>query len=263
LLRRLKSEVARDLPEIVESDRIVELSNTQEQLYRGVLEERGTRELVEQVQRGEQKKHGISILQVLSKLRHVCNDPTLVRGGAVDAAESAKLMALAELLEEVKEGGHRALIFSQFTRVLDILEERLALGRYKYLRLDGGTPNDQRQPLVDQFNRDSSYDCFLISTKAGGVGLNLTGADTVIFFDHDWNPQNDEQARARAHRIGQTRTVTVYRLVTKGTIEERMLSIQDRKKRLAEALVTETPQGFLNISREELLSLFEYQKSSQ
>jgi len=116
---------------------------------------------------------------------------------------------------------------------------------------------------VDQFNRDSSYDCFLISTKAGGVGLNLTGADTVIFFDHDWNPQNDEQARARAHRIGQTKTVTVYRLVTKGTIEERMLSIQDRKKRLAQALVTETPQGFLNISREELLSLFEYQKSSQ
>jgi len=263
LLRRLKREVARDLPEIVESDRIVELSNTQEQLYRGVLEERGTRELVGQVQRGEHQKHGINILQLLSKLRHVCNDPTLVRGGAVDAAESAKLMALAELLEEVKGGGHRALIFSQFTRVLDILEERLVVGRYKYLRLDGGTPNDRRQPLVDQFNRDSSYDCFLISTKAGGVGLNLTGADTVIFFDHDWNPQNDEQARARAHRIGQTKTVTVYRLVTKGTIEERMLSIQDRKKRLAQALVTETPQGFLNISREELLSLFEYQKSSQ
>lgn len=259
MLRRLKKEVAGDLPEIVECDRIVELEPAQKYLYRNVLGERKTQELLGKVRQDDYKTQGLNIFQVLSRLRNICNDPSLVTGKLWNPDESAKILALQELLEEVKEGEHRALIFSQFTRVLDILENLLPNWGMKSIRLDGSTPAGRRQDLVNEFNRNEKIDCFLITTKAGGQGLNLVGADTVIFYDHDWNPQNDEQAKARAHRIGQKRTVTVYRLVTKGTIEEQMLRIQARKKMLAQALVTETPQGFMNITRDELLSLFEFE----
>ncbi len=164
--------------------------------------------------------------------------------------------ALQELLEEIVEGDHRALVFSQFTRMLDLIEACLPDWNVKALRIDGQTPPAKRQTIVDLFNADASYQCMLLSTKAGGLGLNLTGADTVIFYDHDWNPTNDEQAQDRAYRIGQKRNVTVYRLITKGTIEEKILRFQERKKALAEALIEEDKQGFKNLTREELLALF-------
>jgi SNF2 family DNA or RNA helicase len=117
--------------------------------------------------------------------------------------------------------------------------------------------------LVDRFNSDSSIHCFLISTKAGGTGLNLTGADTVIFYDHDWNPANDNQAQDRAHRIGQTKPVTVYKLISKGTIEEKILERQVRKQTLADAIIGADVEGFKDLSKQELIELFSYKDDGE
>lgn len=145
---------------------------------------------------------------------------------------SGKLQTLAQLLRRLKAGGHRVLIFTQMTRVLDVLEGFLSLHGHAYLRLDGATRVDARQPLVDRFNADARVFAMILSTRSGGVGLNLTGADAVVFYDSDWNPTMDAQAQDRAHRIGQTRDVHVYRLVTAATVEENILRKADQKRAL-------------------------------
>lgn len=132
----------------------------------------------------------------------------------------------------MKTGGHRVLIFTQMTRVLDVLEAFLSMHGHTYLRLDGATRVDQRQPLVDRFNGDPRIFAFILSTRSGGVGLNLTGADSVVFYDSDWNPTMDAQAQDRCHRIGQTRDVHVYRLVTAATVEENILRKAEQKRTL-------------------------------
>jgi SNF2 family DNA or RNA helicase len=159
-------------------------------------------------------------------------------------------------MEEVVEGEHRALLFSQSTQMLDMIEECFVQWKYEFVRLDGGTAMNHRQLLVDEFNSNPAIHCFLISTKAGGTGLNLTGADTVIFYDHDWNPANDTQAQDRAYRIGQTRPVTVYRLVSQGTIEEKILERQAAKRTLADEIIGSDSEGFKDLTKEDLLSLF-------
>jgi len=169
--------------------------------------------------------------------------------------DSGKLASLEELLEEVADGDHRALIFCQSTEMLDVIQAHLPDWGHTHLRLDGSTPGPKRQILVDTFNSGDAR-CFLISTLAGGTGLNLTGADTVIFYDHDWNPANDRQAEDRAYRIGQTRNVTVYKLITEGTIEEKIIERQERKMALAESVIGVDEQGFKDITKEELLELF-------
>ncbi|MES1908232.1 MAG: hypothetical protein MHM6MM_001205 [Cercozoa sp. M6MM] len=146
--------------------------------------------------------------------------------------DCGKLQRLYLLLEELRKGGHRALIFTQMTRMLDVLEEWLNIYDVRYLRLDGTTPVEDRQRLTEQFNRDPSYLVFISSTRSGGLGINLTGADTVIFYDTDWNPAMDLQAQDRCHRIGQTRPVTIYRLITKNTVEENILRKAQEKKLL-------------------------------
>ena len=167
---------------------------------------------------------------------------------------------LWELMEEIVEGEHRALLFCQSTRMLDIIEHHLTTDLRSHkktlTRLDGSTAQARRGELVDRFNNDSSIAFFLISTKAGGTGLNLTGADTVIFYDHDWNPANDNQAQDRAHRIGQTKPVTVYKLISKGTIEEKIIQRQAMKQTLADEIVGNDEQGFKDLSPEDLLALF-------
>lgn len=142
---------------------------------------------------------------------------------------SAKCRALAELLPDLKKCGHRVLIFSQWTSMLDILEWTLDVLGVTYRRLDGSTQVTERQAIVDAFNNDTSISACLLSTRAGGQGLNLTGADTVIIHDLDFNPQIDRQAEDRCHRIGQTKPVTIYRLVTKGTVDENVYEIAKRK----------------------------------
>jgi DNA helicase INO80 len=145
-------------------------------------------------------------------------------------ADCAKLKKLEELLVKLKKENHRVLIFCQMTRMLDILEEYMAKKRYTYFRMDGSTNIADRRDMVNEFQINEKIFAFLLSTRAGGLGVNLTGADTVIFYDNDWNPTMDAQATDRAHRIGQTKVVSVYRLVTKDTIEERILKRAKQKQ---------------------------------
>ncbi|KAJ8905906.1 hypothetical protein NDN08_002409 [Rhodosorus marinus] len=151
--------------------------------------------------------------------------------------DCGKLQALSKLLVTLKEGKHRCLIFTQMSKVLDILESFLNLHRHRYLRLDGSTKTEDRQKLTERFNTDDRIFCFILTTRAGGVGLNLTGADCVLFYDNDWNPQVDAQAQDRAHRIGQTRTVHIYRLVSEKTIEENILAKADQKRSLESIVI--------------------------
>ncbi|MBE7462129.1 MAG: DEAD/DEAH box helicase [Planctomycetes bacterium] len=269
VLRRLKTEVAKDLPAKIEQDVPCYLTADQVALYKkfGVSEQakRAVQEFEERGAGGAQTQ----ILAALTMLRKICNHPDLVyverdekqkRFTPMPGYEtrSGKMEALADLLDQCKAGGHRCLIFSQLTSMLDILEHFLGQRGESCLRLDGSTPGPSRQGLVDRFNADPSLLAFLISTRAGGTGLNLTGADTVIFYDHDWNPANDRQAQDRAYRIGQTRVVNVYKLVSQGTVEEKILARQALKRDLADTIVRADEQGFKDLDRDDLLSLFQY-----
>ena len=143
-----------------------------------------------------------------------------------------------ELLPKLKAEGHRALIFSQFTMILDIIERFLSIRKHGYCRLDGSTAVDERQDLINDFNNDSDIFIFLLSTKAGGVGINLTAADTCIIHDIDFNPYNDKQAEDRCHRMGQTRPVSIYRLISESSIEEGMLMVAEEKLKLEQDITS-------------------------
>jgi SWI/SNF-related matrix-associated actin-dependent regulator 1 of chromatin subfamily A len=153
------------------------------------------------------------------------------------ALASAKCQALVKLLPQLRREGHRPLIFSQWTSMLDILEWALDVTGFRYTRLDGSTPVTERQTIVDEYNNNSDVFVFLLSTRAGGQGLNLIGADTVIIHDIDFNPQMDRQAEDRCHRIGQTKPVTIYRLVSKGTVDESIFNIAQQKLVLDAAIL--------------------------
>jgi SWI/SNF-related matrix-associated actin-dependent regulator 1 of chromatin subfamily A len=169
-------------------------------------------------------------------LRHKLLDPEI-------GMESAKVQRLKELLIELRAKGSRPLIFSQWKIMLDILEWVLSHLGWKYARLDGDTAVEDRQDLVDRFNaKDSTLDTFILSTRAGGQGLNLTGADTVILHDCDFNPQIDRQAEDRCHRLGQEKKVTVYRLVTKDSVDEKIVAIAEQKMNLGSTILAEGDQ---------------------
>lgn len=177
-------------------------------------------------------------------LRKICNHPYLFRWvdptGPADeelVAASGKLRLLDCMLPELRRRKHKVLLFSQMTRVLDILEDYCHLRHFRHCRLDGRTKMEDRQLQMHLFNNDPSYFVFLLSTRAGGLGINLTGGDTVVLFDSDWNPQSDLQAMDRCHRIGQTRPVVVYRLVTRGTVEQRMVERASAKRKLEKIIM--------------------------
>jgi superfamily II DNA or RNA helicase len=266
-LRRLKSDVAKDLPDKIIVDTRVELTSRQVKLYKQAISGTEYKKLVAELNSkgiGRSQPH---ILAVLTKLRNICNHPLLLRDGwepsDAEIEDSGKLSHLQELMEEIMEADHRALLFSQSTRVLDILEHHFAEWGVQSLRIDGSTAPTQRAALAQEFNDNGDIHCFLLSTKAAGTGLNLTGADTVIFYDHDWNPANDNQAMDRAYRIGQTRNVTVYRLISKGTIEEKILERQKQKQTLADVVIGSDELGFKDLSKEELLDLFRLDEDSE
>ncbi|XP_016161069.1 PREDICTED: helicase SRCAP-like, partial [Ficedula albicollis] len=148
-----------------------------------------------------------------------------------------KLQALDVLLRRLRAGGHRVLIFTQMTRMLDVLERFLTFHGHIYLRLDGSTRVEQRQALMERFNADKRIFCFILSTRSGGVGVNLAGADTVVFYDSDWNPTMDAQAQDRCHRIGQTRDVHIYRLISERTVEENILKKANQKRLLGDMAI--------------------------
>ncbi|MDB6056352.1 MAG: ywqA [Verrucomicrobiales bacterium] len=235
LLRRLKRDVAADLPAKIEQVSFCELTPEQRGVYQQVIEA-SRKEVLEAVGAQGLAKSRIVVLTALLRLRQVCCDLRLLKTDNVDAANaSGKLDMFSELLEEVIDGGHRVLVFSQFTTMLGLLKERLASEEIEFCYLDGSTTN--RGAVVAQFQNNAAIPVFLISLKAGGVGLNLTGADTVIHFDPWWNPAVEDQATDRAHRIGQTKVVTSYKLITRDTVEEKILTLQSKKRDMIQATI--------------------------
>ena len=237
VLRRVKRDVERSLPSKVERILTVEMSALQREYYRHIL----TRNFRALTKNGSSKGHRSSFINILMELQKCCNHAHLTvspddeREGKEDRLQqilrgSGKMVLLDKLLTRMKEKGHRVLIFSQMVRMLDIISDYLQLKRWQHQRLDGSIKREDRQVALDHFNADNSTDfCFLLSTKAGGLGINLATADTVVIYDSDWNPQNDLQAQARAHRIGQKKQVNIYRLVTKDSIEVNIIERAKRK----------------------------------
>jgi superfamily II DNA or RNA helicase len=254
ILRRTKSEVAKDLPEKIETDQVCELAGEQAALYGAVFKEVRAQVLGE-VERVGMARSQIQILAGLTRLRQAACDPRLLglpRDFTHD--DSGKLGALRELVQTCIAGGHRVLVFSQFVSMLTIIRRALEEDRVTYEYLDGATKD--RQDRVDRFQRDDGPPVFLISLKAGGSGLNLTAADTVIHFDPWWNPAVEDQATDRAHRIGQTRVVTMYRLIAKGTIEEKILELGEKKRELVGAVLSEDLGGGKKLTKTDLEELF-------
>jgi superfamily II DNA or RNA helicase len=234
VLRRRKKEVAADLPERIEQVSFCELNPEQRAIYQQVLEA-GRREVLDAVNAQGLAGSRMIVLTALLRLRQICCDLRLLKTDGVGAA-SGKVELFNELLEEVLDGGHRVLVFSQFTSMLSLLKQELSSQDIGFCYLDGSTTDRGR--IVDQFQRDAALPVFLISLKAGGVGLNLTGADTVIHFDPWWNPAVEAQATDRAHRLGQKKVVTSYKLITRGTVEEKILNLQNRKRALTQGLLS-------------------------
>lgn len=235
ILRRLKEQVAQDLPDKTVIVRELELSSMQRDLYETVRSASEAKVFAEIKSKGLNRSH-IIILDALLKLRQVCCDPRLVKlklPRAVTLADSAKLEALVELLEPLVDAQRKTLVFSQFTSMLDLVAESLTELEIPFVQLRGDTTD--RVTPIERF-QNGDVPVFLISLKAGGTGLNLTAADTVIHFDPWWNPAVEDQATDRAHRIGQDKKVFVYKLIASGTIEERMLELQTRKRAICEAI---------------------------
>ncbi|KAL8671504.1 MAG: hypothetical protein Q9168_003996 [Polycauliona sp. 1 TL-2023] len=294
LLRRLKEEVLNDLPPKILQNYYCDLSDLQKKLFEDFAKKE--RKTLTEAASSDDKEAKQHIFQALQYMRKLCNSPSLVvkeghkqydsiqatlakqQSNLKDIAHAPKLSALRDLLVDCGIGSspsgnlgeitaepsyvsqHRALIFCQMKEMLDIVQNdviRKLLPSVQFLRLDGSVEASKRQAIVNQFNTDPSYDCLLLTTSVGGLGLNLTGADTVIFVEHDWNPQKDLQAMDRAHRIGQKKVVNVYRLVTRGTLEEKILNLQRFKIDVASTVVNQQNAGLSTMETGEILDLFD------
>lgn len=250
ILRRLKNEVLKDLPDKIEEVQYVAFEKDQQQLYDG--QAVNMKRMLESQSDENFAKSKIKILAELTRIRQICCDPSLCfeeySGG------SAKREACMELIRSAIDGEHKMLIFSQFTSMLELLEEDLKKEKTAYYKITGATKKEDRVDLVRRFNEDDTP-VFLISLKAGGTGLNLTGADIVIHYDPWWNLAAQNQATDRAHRIGQEKTVSVYKLIAKGSIEEKILKLQESKKALADEILSGETGGLMTMSREDLMQL--------
>jgi len=251
ILRRTKNAVLTELPPRTEVTMHVELSPAERKLYEDA-RIAALAELSGVAGDGQQKgQHRIRTLAWLTKLRQLACHPRLVDKSWKKG--SAKLEVLMMLVDELRDEGHRALIFSQFVKHLTVVRETLDKQGIEYQYLDGSTPAKDRQQRVDSF-QEGEGDLFLISLKAGGTGLNLTGADYVIHLDPWWNPAVEDQATDRAHRIGQERPVTVYRLVAEGTIEEQILELHANKRELVAGVLDGTDRA-AKMTTDDLISL--------
>lgn len=250
LLRRVKEDVLEELPDKVESIESSELMPEQKELYAAYLAKL-RHDTLRHLDKNTLRKNKIRILAGLTRLRQICCHPVLF----VDSYEgrSAKYEQLKQLLEESRRAGRRVLIFSQFTKMLDIIGKDLAMEGMPFFYLDGQTPSEERLELCNRFNA-GERDLFLISLKAGGTGLNLTGADTVILYDLWWNPAVEEQAADRAHRIGQKQAVHVIKLVARGTVEDKMNELQERKRNLIGEVI-DAEMG--SLTEEDILDLLQ------
>ena len=247
ILRRLKQDVLKDLPEKMEEVRYAKFEDRQQKVYDGQVVR-----MKEMIGSSAENENKITILAELTRIRQICCDPSLIFDNY--DGESAKKDACLQLIESAIDGGHKMLVFSQFTSMLDILKKELDDREIPYYVITGATSKEERMRLVHRFN-ENDIPVFLISLKAGGTGLNLTGADVVIHYDPWWNLAAQNQATDRAHRIGQQNKVTVYRIIAKDTIEEKILELQEAKKDLSDAILSGETTSLGQLSREELLEL--------
>ena len=254
VMRRKKEEVLTELPDLIEVVYKNELEDQQKAIYLAQLQQ--MQERIEHVTAAEFQRNRVEILTGLMRLRQICDTPALFMEDY--KGDSGKLDSLRDLLSQIAEGNHRVLIFSQFRGMLDRIEEELPQLGLTSFKVTGSTPSQDRQEMTKAFNQ-GECDVFLISLKAGGVGLNLTGADTVILVDLWWNPAVESQAIGRAHRMGQEQAVEVYRLVTRGTIEEKIQELQEQKRNLVSEVLDGTEsRGSLTLSEiQEILGISE------
>lgn len=257
ILRRLKEDVLSELPEKLEKKYLVEMKGKQKQLYsfyvKAIKNQLNANKVSE-----KSGKNKINLFAYLTKLREICLDPSIVIPDY--KGESSKLTVVKEIVKDASESGKKILLFSQFTSVLKKIEEDFKKEDISYLYLDGGTSAKERVERVKKFNEDSNIKVFLISLKAGGVGLNLTSASVVIHFDPWWNPAVEDQATDRAHRFGQENKVEVIKLVAKDTIEEKIILMQEDKRELIQSLMdgkTMDGKGLKRLTEEEISKLFE------
>ncbi|KAA0718268.1 TATA-binding protein-associated factor 172 [Triplophysa tibetana] len=303
LLRRMKDDVLQDLPPKIIQDYYCNLSSLQVQLYEDFAKSRAKVNVEDVISAPEEEekpklKATGHVFQALQYLRKLCNHPALVltpqhpeykhiieqlasqHSSLRDIQHAPKLSALKQLLLDCGLGGsgtsdggteavvaqHRILIFCQLKSMLDIVEHDLLkaqLPSITYLRLDGSVQAGLRHSIVSRFNNDPSIDALLLTTHVGGLGLNLTGADTVVFVEHDWNPMRDLQAMDRAHRIGQKRVVNVYRLITRGTLEEKIMGLQKFKMTIANTVISQENSSLQSMGTEQLLNLFTLDKDEK
>jgi SNF2 family DNA or RNA helicase len=252
ILRRCKQDVLKDLPEKLEEVQYARMGATQQRLYDAQVLH--MRELLENETDEAYERNKIQVLAELTRIRQICCDPALFLENY--DGESAKREACMDRVRSAIEGEHKILLFSQFTSMLELLEKDLKAEGISYYKIIGATPKEQRMELVRRFNQDDTP-VFLISLKAGGTGLNLTGADVVIHYDPWWNQAVQNQATDRAHRIGQKRVVSVYQLIVKDSIEEKIQKMQEAKKNLADEILGGEVGGLAKLGRKELLELFE------
>lgn len=250
ILRRLKQDVLKDLPEKLEEVQYAHFDGAQQKVYDAQVVH--MKELLAKQDPEDYDKNKIEVLAELTKLRQICCDPNLLFENY--KGESAKREACIDLIKSAIDGEHRILLFSQFTSMLALLEEALKKEGIAYYKITGSTPKEERMRLVKQFN-EGDVPVFLISLKAGGTGLNLVGADVVIHYDPWWNQAVQNQATDRAHRIGQKKVVTVFKLIMKNSIEEKILKLQETKKNLADEILSGENGSLSKLSKEDLLEL--------
>jgi len=252
VLRRTKEEVAPELPERTETEIVVDLSPAQRQLYRAIAEA-ARREILDGWDDVPQEKASIHVLAALTRLRQVCAHPGLLAKRFLEEPESsAKFEALRETIDEIRDGGHRVLVFSAFASMLRLIKDDLNKRDVGFAYLDGSVKDRDRQAEVSRFMSDDGPPVFLCSLKAGGVGLTLTAADYVILYDPWWNPAVERQAIDRTHRIGQRHPVTAYRMLTRGTVEEKIRALAARKRELSESVIRADSAVAKALTREDL-----------
>ncbi len=253
ILRRLKTEVLKELPDKIESKLVSKLNENQQKLYLAFLQD--TKDKIrDDIAGGTYKSNQLEILSLITRLRQLCCHPAMFIDDYTGG--SGKMDQLMELLHESISSGHKILLFSQYTSMLDLIRQELIKDQIGFAYLDGSVPGRKRKDIIHRFNHED-IPIFLISLKAGGTGLNLTSADLVIHFDPWWNPAVEDQATDRAYRIGQEKNVQVFKMITKGTIEEKIYEIQERKKKLANLIIDAGENFITTLSVDEIKELLD------
>lgn len=253
ILRRIKEDVLTELPDKTITVLNNEMQEEQQKLYLSYLQN-AKLEAMEEINTNGFQKSQIKILALLMRLRQICCHPSIFLNDY--KGESSKLNQCIEVIKDAVDAGHKILLFSTYTAMFPIIEEKLKESKIQYSKLTGQTKVGERIKLVDEFNENDEIKVFLISLKAGGTGLNLIGADMVIHYDPWWNLSAENQATDRTYRIGQKKNVQVYKLITKNSIEEKIYELQERKAKLIDNMLS-TNETFINkLSKEEIMELF-------